>query len=139
MTRTFMGVSPFGRARSESGRANAMKVVAVCSGLTPLIHCPRLGAKRARRYPTVPQRSYQRRPARILVPFLVVLTAFASRIAADEPKRPRRLIYNSDADNLFIYTKPPMKPADVHTYVEEVAAAGVTTFFMCPNAGMVMN
>ena len=53
--------------------------------------------------------------------------------------RPYRLIYNSDADNMFIYTKPPMRPADVYAYVDEIAAAGVTTFYMCPNYGMPVN
>ncbi len=52
---------------------------------------------------------------------------------------PRRFIYNSDADNMFIYQQPPMRPEDVYPYIDEVAAAGVTSFFMSPNDGMVMN
>lgn len=62
----------------------------------------------------------------------------ASRTASVDA-RPRRLIYNCDANNTFIYDEPPMTPADVYKYVDEVAAVGVTTFFMCPNFGMVMN
>jgi hypothetical protein len=54
------------------------------------------------------------------------------------PRRARRLIYNSDADNMFIYHVPPMAPADVHPYVDEVADAGATTLFMCPNYGMAL-
>jgi hypothetical protein len=46
------------------------------------------------------------------------------------------LIYNSDADNMFIYVAPPMRREDVHTYVDEVADAGASTLFMCPNLGM---
>jgi hypothetical protein len=31
-----------------------------------------------------------------------------------------------------------MRPADVHKYVDEVAGAGATTLFVCPNYGMAM-
>lgn len=55
---------------------------------------------------------------------------------AAEHARPHRLIYNSDADNMFIYVKPPMRPADLHPYVDEIANAGVTTLYLCPNYGM---
>ena len=58
---------------------------------------------------------------------------------ADQPERPRRFIYNCDADNLFIYQEPPMKPEDLFGAIDEVADAGVTTLFMSPNVGMVMN
>jgi hypothetical protein len=70
-----------------------------------------------------------------------VLQTFASQPsgASAEPSRLRRFIYNCDADNMFIHKQPPMKPADVYGYVDEVAEAGVTTFFMSPNYGMVMN
>jgi len=57
--------------------------------------------------------------------------------AADAPKL-RRLIYNSDGGNIFIDKKPPMRPADVHAYVDEVAGTRVTTFFMCPQYCMPM-
>ncbi len=73
----------------------------------------------------------------LLGPLLLFLAATPA--AADTPPRPRRVIYNSDADNMFLYRRPPMTPADVYPYVDEVAAAGVTTLFMCPNYGMVMN
>ncbi len=57
----------------------------------------------------------------------------------DTPSRPYRYIYNCDADNMFIYKDPPMQPEDVYPYIDEVAAAGVTSFFISPNDGMVMN
>ncbi|TWU04187.1 hypothetical protein CA54_60690 [Symmachiella macrocystis] len=69
---------------------------------------------------------------------LVVNVIFADHTIA-ETARPLRLIYNSDADNMFIYVKPPMRPADVYAYVDEIAAAGVTTIYMCPNYGMPVN
>ena len=49
-----------------------------------------------------------------------------------------RLIYNSDAGNMFIYKKPPMTPEMLYTYIDEAAESGVTSFFMCPNYGMPM-
>ena len=58
---------------------------------------------------------------------------------AEPAARPQRFIYNSDADNLFIYQEPPMKPDDLFGSIDEVADAGVTTLFMSPNVGMVMN
>lgn len=69
---------------------------------------------------------------------LVFFAILISTAAADEA-RPRRVIYNSDADNMFIYVPPPMKPADVHRYVDEIIGTGVTTLFMCPNYGMATN
>lgn len=56
------------------------------------------------------------------------------------PLKPKyyRLIYNCDGDNMFIYDEPPVTPANVYKYIDEVAANGVTTFFMCPNYGMNM-
>ncbi len=50
-----------------------------------------------------------------------------------------RLIYNSDADNMFIYDEPPMSPEDVYQYVDQIAATKVTTLSASPNLGMVMN
>ena len=40
---------------------------------------------------------------------------------------------------MFIHAKPPMKPADVFPYVDEVADNGCTTLFMCACYGMPMN
>ncbi len=51
----------------------------------------------------------------------------------------RRFIYNCDANNTFIYDDFPMQPADVYSYVDELAGTGITTFFMSPNVGMNMN
>jgi hypothetical protein len=50
----------------------------------------------------------------------------------------KRVIYNSDGTNIFKFKRPPMCPGDVHPYVDEVVGVGVTTFFICPNAGMNM-
>src|SRR5262245_21860209 len=41
---------------------------------------------------------------------LVLLASLLGQIAhlsAEDPARPRRMIYNSDADNMFIYVAPP--------------------------------
>lgn len=75
---------------------------------------------------------------RILFSGIFFLGLTLSLCAAEQP-RPRRLIYNSDADNMFIYAKPPIGPADIYPYVDEIATAGVTTFYMCPNYGMPVN
>lgn len=78
------------------------------------------------------------------IPVLYILAATAV-VQADKPlsidreARPRRFLYNSDADNMFLYKGPPMRPEDVYPYIDEVANAGVTTFCMSPNDGMVMN
>ncbi|MDX9974849.1 MAG: DUF1080 domain-containing protein [FCB group bacterium] len=48
----------------------------------------------------------------------------------------RRFIYNSDASNMFIEKQPPMRPEDVHPYVDEAAGTLVTSFFISPNYGM---
>ena len=82
------------------------------------------------------------RSRRILLGCSTVLLAVAwfgePRISwADEP-RPRRLIYNSDGSNIFIFKKPPMEPEDVYARVDEVAGTGVTSFFICPCAGLPM-
>lgn len=50
-----------------------------------------------------------------------------------------RLIYNCDGNCSFIYQDPPVTPEGVHPYVDEVVGTGVTTFFMSPHVGMVMN
>ena len=36
----------------------------------------------------------------------------------------------------LLIKKPPMQPADVYSYVDEVVDTQVTTFFICPNYGM---
>ncbi len=69
----------------------------------------------------------------------VLLAGLCGLAVAEEPARRYRLIYNSDASNMFYATRPPMKPEDVHRYVDEVAGTGVTTFYMCPNYGMPVN
>lgn len=46
-----------------------------------------------------------------------------------------RFIYNSDADNMFLAT-PPMTPEKIYANIDEVAKAGVTSFFISPNWGM---
>jgi len=59
-------------------------------------------------------------------------------VCADEVKRPSRVIYNSDGVNMFIDVVPPMTPADLYSYVDEVADTQVTTFFMDPQYCMPM-
>jgi len=72
----------------------------------------------------------------ISIPLLIICFLVTNTDAA-EPARPYRLIYNSDASNMFYAAKPPMQAADVYRFVDEVAdAGGVTTFYMCPNYGM---
>jgi hypothetical protein len=71
----------------------------------------------------------------VLASLMLVLIQSDATLAA-ESERPRRFIYNSDGGNIFIDKKPPMTPADVFTYVDEVANTQVTTFFICPNYGM---
>ena len=56
---------------------------------------------------------------------------------ADEA-RPKRFIYNSDANHMYYYKTPPMSVADLYEYVDEVVGTGVTTFFASPNWGMPM-
>ena len=63
---------------------------------------------------------------------------FFKKIAITPLPKNYRLIYNSDADNMFLYKKPPMTPEMLYPYIDEVAETGVTSFFMCPNYGMPM-
>jgi hypothetical protein len=73
----------------------------------------------------------------VLILFLFLINA---QLLAEKPKgKPYRFIYNCDADNMFYYKQPPMSAEDLHGYVDEVARANVTSFFICPNYGMVMN
>ena len=76
--------------------------------------------------------------ARIGGVVLVVSAVCASATGADE-LRTRRLIYNADADNMFLYAKPPMQPADLQSQVDQIADNGFTTLFMCANVGMTAN
>jgi hypothetical protein len=55
------------------------------------------------------------------------------------PDRAHRFIYNSDANNMFLYQDVPMTPEDLYPYVDELANTQITTLFMSPNNGMVMN
>lgn len=70
---------------------------------------------------------------------IVALIARVLPAAESSRDRPWRFIYNCDANNMFIYKQPPMTPEDIHDHVDRVATSGVTTFFMSPNNGMVMN
>jgi hypothetical protein len=76
------------------------------------------------------------KPAAWFLAATVIVWGFA-RVDAQE--RPRRFIYNSDGDNMFIYHDPPMTPEDVYRYVDEIAGTQVTTLSISPNVGMVMN
>ncbi len=73
-----------------------------------------------------------------LVASVVVICTCGVRDGDAAETRTRRFIYNSDGTNVFLKNKPPMRPADVHKYVDEVVGTGVTTFFVCPNAGQNM-
>ena len=76
--------------------------------------------------------------------FCVIMAIVLSGIVrssawADDSSRQRRFIYNSDAGNMFVAKRPPMKPEDLYSDIDAVANAGVTTFCISPNVGMVMN
>ena len=62
---------------------------------------------------------------------------FFRRIDLVSLPRNFRFSYNSDANNMFVPSAD--SPEDFYPYVDEVAAAGVTSFFMSPNWGMPMN
>ncbi len=70
---------------------------------------------------------------------LLLLTFLTPESTAAENTRPRRFIYNSDANHMYYYKTPPMSVADLQGYVDEVAGTGVTTFFASPNWGMPMS
>jgi hypothetical protein len=55
------------------------------------------------------------------------------------PDSKYRFIYNCDANNTFIYDEPPMKPADVNKYVDELIGWGLTTLLMSVHCGQDMN
>jgi hypothetical protein len=89
-----------------------------------------------------PEVASYRRNVILLISIIHILNLVGTApttVADDAAQRPRRIIYNSDADNMFLYVAPPMKPADVHRYVDELVGTGVTTLYMCPNYGMVTN
>jgi hypothetical protein len=68
---------------------------------------------------------------------LTILTLVATYSSDAEEVRPRRFIYNSDANHMYYYKAPPMTVADLQGYVDEVVGTGVTTFFASPNWGML--
>lgn len=51
----------------------------------------------------------------------------------------RRLIYNSDADNMFHHAEPPMRAEDLTPYIDEIAGTRVSTLSLSPNLGMKVN
>lgn len=69
---------------------------------------------------------------------LALLLGVVATSAAAQPQRPHRFIYNSDGGNIFIDKPPPMQPEDVYAYVDEVADSQITTYFICPNFGMLL-
>lgn len=69
---------------------------------------------------------------------VAVLGLFPAWARGEEP-RPRRLIYNADGSCMFIHVKPPMQPADLDRYVDEIAEYGCTSLFMSVNNGMTTN
>lgn len=62
----------------------------------------------------------------------------AADLKADDTSRPKRFIYNSDANHMYYYKAPPMSVDDLQEYVDEVVGTGVTTFYASPNWGMPM-
>ena len=64
------------------------------------------------------------------------LTPLTTEAPAAATARKHRFIYNSDGNNMLIYKDYPMKPADLYSYVDEVADTQVTSFFISPNFGM---
>ncbi len=59
--------------------------------------------------------------------------------AHGESSRQKRFLYNTDGNNMFLYGDYPMMPADVYRYVDEIAAAGITTLSISCHVGMDMN
>ncbi len=53
--------------------------------------------------------------------------------------RQTRFIYNCDGGNLYTHQAPPLRPEDLHQWVDEVVDRNITTFFMSPNLGMNAN
>lgn len=76
---------------------------------------------------------------RTLVGCLLIAMVLPTELLANEPTRPQRFIYNSDANHMYYYKTPPMSVADLQGYVDEVVGTGVTTFFASPNWGMLMS
>ena len=69
---------------------------------------------------------------------VLFVVALSVSVATADEARPRRFIYNSDANHMYYYKTPPMSVADLNEYVDEVVGTGVTTFFASPNWGMLM-
>ncbi len=69
----------------------------------------------------------------------LIMLGCALDVSAAEKKRPRRFIYNSDANHMYYYKTPPMSVEDLQGYVDEVVGTGVTTYFASPNWGMLMS
>ncbi|QDU82332.1 hypothetical protein Pla110_40870 [Polystyrenella longa] len=74
----------------------------------------------------------------LLITCLFSITLLTSQLTAEENARPSRFIYNSDANHVYHYIKPPMTVENLQGYVDEVVGTGVTTFFASPNWGMPM-
>lgn len=76
--------------------------------------------------------------ATLLCGYLLLVIAPTTDASAAEKLRPRRFIYNSDANHMYYYKTPPMSVSELQSCVDEVADKGVTTFFASPNWGMPM-
>ena len=76
---------------------------------------------------------------RCMLVLLLSLVGLVVDVGATQAARPRRFIYNSDGNNMFVHMKPPMRAEDVYRYVDEIASGDVTTLYMCPNWGMLVN
>ncbi len=76
---------------------------------------------------------------RVIVCCLIIVSVSGLNLTAAEKPRAKRFIYNSDANHMYHYKKPPMSVEDLQGYVDEVVGTGVTTFFASPNWGMLMS
>ena len=70
---------------------------------------------------------------------LLIIASVGAGLNAAEKSRPKRFIYNSDANHMYYYKTPPMSVQDLQGYVDEVVGTGVTTYFASPNWGMLMS
>lgn len=78
----------------------------------------------------------------IVALLLAILTgSYSQQSSTNGAKLPKhfRFIYNCDGVNMFTDVEPPMTPATLHPYVDEIAQTGATSLFISPNIGMVMN
>lgn len=72
-----------------------------------------------------------------LITNIVAQPGFNHRLNKTTLPKHFRFMYNSDANNTFL--KDEDSPEKLYPFVDEVAAAGFTSYFISPNIGMAMN